>query len=1025
MDGPASRILAVDQAMVVDDPAHPSVRAGQVPLIGRATESAQLRTQVAEAFTGRPRAVFLTGETGIGKSRLLREAVSLAVTHDAGTTLLLGRCLDERGMPPYLPWIEACAILTPPARGGHLESTVLLSLLAGDEASPVEVGSLSPEQRKLRLFDRVCQAVAGLASSHPVVLGFDDLQWSDAASNELLRYLLAHVPPVPLLVIGAYRTEEVSTNADLMRTIEELDRRRLLTTVVIGPLPTAACAHLVEELVPGIHLDPRLVTAVLERCEGNPFYAEEVVRALAAEGSLAAAKSGSTDAAGTGDATRLPLPRGVAAIIERRLRDLSDAGRTVLEAAALIGRQIPAALVATVVGIEEEEVGTLLEDATRAALVRPVSIADVDAADMGFPSDFAFLHDRIRETIDAGINPVRRRRLHGRIADALEDAAPVDRLAVLSALTHHRRRAGQPAAAAVAAERLGDAAMLAHAHAEAARAYRTAVNLAPAAGVAREGSRHGQLLLRLGEAALAAGAADGIDAVVAAEAAFRAVGDRRGMARAERRLGAAHARREEFELAVTYLQTAQKRLSGLAREKEAGDIAGLQTETAEVLVELCSIWGLSLGRYDEAEAAGQEALALAGELGATSPALEARARLALANSLIRAGRLAEGAPLLATALTQALAGGDANLAAEAAGALANYHYWVGDINASERLAVRRRELAVRGGDPYALRHAVPWLAFLAAARGDWVATSRLLTEAEELVDRLDSEEPRAFLHKIAGFSLLLQGRYDEAVGELEAAIAGFRPSGPGTLVWYLGCLGTAYLAAGQVAASERIIAEAGGLVEAVPARALPRGPALAELGVVAAMRGDRAAAARWYPQLLPFAGQLHWILTDRVLGMLATVLGELPRAERHFEDAARMATRGGLLPELALTLAEHGRALQLLDVPAAGVTADALLRDALDQLHRLGMASDATRVASLLGGAASPPAGATSLPAGLSAREAEVLRLVVGGLTNREIGTRLGISGKTVTNHLTHIFTKANLDNRAGAVAFALRHGLA
>ena len=121
-------------------------------------------------------------------------------------------------------------------------------------------------------------------------------------------------------------------------------------------------------------------------------------------------------------------------------------------------------------------------------------------------------------------------------------------------------------------------------------------------------------------------------------------------------------------------------------------------------------------------------------------------------------------------------------------------------------------------------------------------------------------------------------------------------------------------------------------------------------------------------------------------------------------------------------MAEPRIAHHRVSAPAARATAKRMLREALELLHELGMTGEAARVGAHLDDAdGAPPA----YPAGLSAREVEVLALVAHGLTNRQIGARLGISEKTVTNHLTHAFTKANLDNRAAAAAFALRHGLA
>ena len=1007
----------------------PVVRAGQVPLVGRSDVLARLRAEVDRAFAGEPRAVFLAGEAGIGKSRLLEETIGLVRATRRDAVVLVGRCVDERGMPPYLPWIDALRDGT-----GSRDATVagelaaLLPRLAGTEPLGGPRGSgLSPEQRKLRLFDAVTDALLRLAATRPVVLAFDDLQWSDAASNELLRYFFGRVSTVPLLLVCAYRSEEAGANRDLMRTVADLDRRRLLGTFPIGGLSAEEVGRLLAGLLPSRQPDDAFAHELTEHCGGTPFLVEEIVRTLVEDG--AAAVDGCWHLPEKADGMpSLPLARGMAAIVERRLDRVGDEGRAILEVAALVGRQIPVDLVASVAGLDPDAVAALLDEAGRAALVRPVAPADVDAAAVGFVPDFAFVHDRVRETIDAGINPVRRRSLHARIAAAIEAAgagtsggASTGDLIRLATLTHHWRLARQPATAAAWARRLGDAAMRAHAHAEAARAFRLAVELAPPATGGDQATAAG-LWLALGDAALAAGAGDAADAFVAAEACSAAAGDRAGVARARRRLGAVHARREEFDLAVAYLAAALALLTELAQEAGPADSGPVEAEMAEVLVDLGGIRGLSLGRYDDAIAAGREALELAVRRARQAPALEGRARLVLAQTLMRAGRLAEGHALLPMALTAALGAHDPTLAAEVTGALANYHYWTGDLAASERAARRRQELAVQGGDPYALRHVLPWLAMLAATRGAWGEAERLLAEAEARVAQLDSPEPRAFLRQIHGFALLLRGRPAEAVVVLQEAIAGFRCSGPNTLVWYLGSLATAYATAGDALAAAEVAAEVVELIDGLPPEALPRAAALADLGALAAMRGDRDAAARIYPQLARFAGQLHWVLVDRILGMLAALLGDLPAAERHFAAAAGLAAKGDIRPEAALVLAERGLALRRSPDRGARAKADPLLRAALDRLRDLDMAGEAARVAALLA-LSSPSSPGPNV--GLSERELEVLALLAEGLTNREIGSRLGISEKTVTNHLTNVFTKANLENRAAAVAFAVRHGLA
>ncbi len=986
------------------------IRTGRAPLVGRAGVLATLQMELEAALEGESRGVVLAGEAGIGKSRLLDEACALMVA--AGGEVLFGHCVDERGMPPYYPWIDALSSLgtslappkaarvVPQERTPEIERQSILSYLtASHVALDAVTERLSSEQAKLRLFASVVRHLAHRARARPVLLAFDDLQWSDAASNELLRYAMIHAEPVPLLVIGAYRIEEAAANSELTRTLDELHRRRLVMTIPIKPLVREETERLVTSLLDREH--PSLGAAIHAHCEGNPFFVEEVVRALAEEGRLDSRRDGSLAVADS-----LPLPRGVVAVIEYRLNRVSGPCRSLLELAALAGRQISIELLAMACKLKPDAIAMHLIEASRAALIRASGPTE--------RADFMFLHDRVRETVEAGINPVHRRKLHERLAAALEALGdPGNNPDRLSTLTHHLRLAHQPERARPYAERLGDASVRTHAYPEAVRAYRLAIDLT--AGVPG-----GALWLKLGDAALAAGEGDAISAYEAAKAAFDAVGDQRGVATALRRLGTAHARREEFDLAVDCLEAAIAVLVGQDWLGAVENAEAVGPDLAETLIELSTVQGTSLALYDEAITAGKRALALSVRGQDRTPTLEARARLALAKTLMRFGNLKESHDILEPARALAVRGGDLDLAAEVMGALANYAYWVGDLESSATAARRRRELALQAGDPYALRHTTPWLANLALAQGTWDEAERLLAEAEPDVERIDSPEPRAFLRQLAGLLRFQQGRYPEAVALLEEAVAGFRGSGPATLVWYLGCLARAYQAVRESDAMERTVAETVELLQVLPPATLPRCPAIAQLGMIAVRTGDVDTAKRWYEALRPYAGQHHWVLVDRVRGMLAATLGDLATAERHFAEAMSVAIRGGIRPEEMLIHAE--RAIALQRAPSAGTHENArlLLAEARDRLIGLGMTGEASRVAAVV----TQSEITRAYPRGLTEREVEVLVLVAKGCTNREIGDRLSISEKTVTNHLTHIFRKADLDNRAAAVAFAFHHGL-
>lgn len=345
--------------------------------------------------------------------------------------------------------------------------------------------------------------------------------------------------------------------------------------------------------------------------------------------------------------------------------------------------------------------------------------------------------------------------------------------------------------------------------------------------------------------------------------------------------------------------------------------------------------------------------------------------------------------------------------------------------ASAQYAHQRQELAHDIHDPFLLRHINVWHANLAQVRGDWPEANRLLDEAELQVARIESPEPRAFIKMIRGLVKYQQGRYQESIALFEAAIAGFRTSGPATVSWYIGCLAQAYLDAGNHELMRLTVEEMNEIIASFPTTSLPRSATLSQVGIIAARTHDMDAATDIFEKLQEFHGQFHWVAIDRVLGMLATTLGDLSAAERFFTAAASMASRDAILPELALILAEHGTALTQSNDPDTRDRGVTLLKDGISRLDHLGMAGASARYTSALAEPAPTSNAAAPAPAGLTQREVDVLVLLTQGLTNRQIGESLSISEKTVTNHLTHIFTKANLDNRSAAVAFAIRHGLA
>jgi DNA-binding CsgD family transcriptional regulator/predicted ATPase len=767
-----------------------------------------------------------------------------------------------------------------------------------------------------------------------------------------------------------------------------LNRHRLLVHLPLPRLTPAAVRLLGQELLGG-PLTDELAAALAHRSEGNPFFAEEALRGL--RGQLVRDWSGAYYLpARERTAVEAPTPATLRLTIVRRLEGLPAETRTLLKTASVLGRSFSSRLLARMRGQEVDEVERCLGPAVAAGVIA------------GSAGEYAFSHDIIRETaydLAAG----ERRRLHEAAARALEEdgARSVERLATLA---HHWREADVPLAAARAASEAARAASTAAAHTDALHYAAAACELherAVGAGAATE--ELVQARVALAEAALTCGdyaQAESAYRLVLADAERR--GDRQLQGHVWARLGVLLRRRERPEESAACFRNA---LTILA---DGGDA---RREVAEVLIELAGLEGLTRARYREAAEFGEQALAIAGELG--DRRLQASAALALAGVRIRSVDPAAGRPLLRQARDQALAVADPLLAAEACAALSNAYYWTGELQRAHEYARRRLELAERAGDVFGMRHAHSWLALVHLTFGQWENARELLDRCEPLLARLDNPEPIAFVRILRAVIAYQLGDFEGSYAHASEAIQLFERVDAATVVWYLGVLVLACLALDRKDEAERYIRLQEARLGALPESALPARSARTLLGLAYAELGDRQRAADCERALRAYAGDHHWWLTRRTLANLAALRGDTALALHDLASAERQARLEGLMPDLALILLRRS---ELLGPSSA--EGQATLREARRLLASLGLRAALARADGLLAAANS------ALPAGLTPREIEVLRQLAQGKTNREIAELLVISEHTVVNHLSHIFAKIGVDNRTGAAAFALRQGI-
>jgi DNA-binding NarL/FixJ family response regulator len=974
--------------------------------VGREHELTLIWSQYTGASNGNARVVLMSGEPGIGKTRLLEVFTALAA--DDGATILRGSASDFEGMPPYLPFLKALGQyirITPLDRLREQVATapqILASILPELVTRLGELPAayqIPPEQARLRLYEAIGAFLEAISTSNTLVLTLDDLHLADNASLELLCHILQHHSKARLLVLGTYQNNEIDRIPTLKWAMNELARMRVLTTVVLTPLSAKEIEALAVSYL-GDPISPSVSQFLDTQSEGNPFFAEELLRGWIEVGSLVKEHTQWVALAPLERA----LPPSIVGALRQRFSRLSSDLIDHLRIAATIGRTIEPSLLASVVDENVEVVEEGLLEAARAGLVitEPTGL-------------FTFSHEQIRACLYAEVSTTRRRRLHEVIGQVLEsryDQESTKSPYRLAELAFHFAHSGDRRRGASYSRQAAEQAGQSFAFEEAMVHYRTALELYDP-----DDAERGNLLLGLGEAALLAG--EESEAATADRAAltwFSQAGDAQTAARAARGLGLALWRQEALDAARTAFEDALALL-------ENTDSA----QVVRVLVDLATLLTLYMGEQAKGAAYAQQAMEMARRL--EDRRLEAMVIRIVVGKLNMLGTDIPGTILsMEQALAIAEANDDPSEAAKCYFYLAGIYYCIGEIKRSHAVSLRWVEFIERSLQHYQLRNTYSWLALLYISQGVWAEAEQAIERAQLPVDHLSNPATVAFMHQVRGFLAYQREDYLTAEQEFEAVMLNQRRD-IGSLMLQAGLLGLAQVALGKREDAFAYIAKLQRLLTEQPTGTIPTAPILTCLALIAIAVGDQELAAELYPQLQTFRGQYYWFLVDRVLGMIATIRRDWEMAEIHLAEAKATAQRENLRPELARTLLEQANLELAHGGPESVTQATKLLHDALAIFKELNMAQQIEQVHSRLRSLSrpqkNPATQSQSLPANLSGREAKVLQLVAKGKSNRQIALELGLSAKTVANHLTHIFNKTMCENRAAAAAFAILHGLA
>jgi DNA-binding CsgD family transcriptional regulator/tetratricopeptide (TPR) repeat protein len=981
-------------------------------IVGRAPYLDALDEHLAAAQAGRGQTVLVAGEAGVGKSRLVAEVRARSAARGMG--VLVGRCFEPDRVLPYAPLLELLRAHLAEQPG--MESTPDVAAIAPElvhllphaarfrpELSPAV--SPDPAQEQRRLVHAWVRFVAGLATARPLLVVVEDAHWADDASLDALLALARRLPTLPILLVLTYRTDELTPS--LRHLLAQLDRERLASELALPRLTSTE----VDAMLRAIFAQPQpiradFLQAIYELTDGNPFYIEEVIRALVAAGDIFRAGGRWERRA----LAQLRIPRSVQDAVLRHSLHLSPEADRVLRLAAVAGRFFDFAVLAALTGQDEDALLEAVRELIGAQLVVEESA-----------ERFAFRHALTRQAIYAGLLTRERRSLHLAIAETIAHLHAANPDPFLADLAYHFAEGEAWEEALAWGERAGNQALALFAPRAAVEHFNRAIDAAACLGT--EPST--RLLRARGQALATLGDFD------AAQADFQAVlarvrteGDRRAEWRALLDLGTLWAGLD-YTRAGDYFGQALT----LARALDTPHIL------AESLTQLGG-WYLNSERPDEAERCLQDALAIFEQTGdrhgvartvdllgtvsdiAADIALM-RVRYERAAALFR--ELGDRQALSSTLATMHIPGGSYSFETAALPPHVPAEHTLRQAEESLALA---RETGWRAGEAYAMGT----LALHFAVYGEYGRALAAAADGLAIAREIDHREWTTAWEWIHGMLLADLLAPVRARDHFQRAHDLGQTSG--SLHWRhvtAGSLAENLVALGDLAAADAVLTP---VAPDLPMRTLGQRRIWTARAKLALARGDAAGALAVVERLIAGAAGRS---SEHVIPLLALLQSECLMTLERYEEAAaplravvRIATERSLLPlrwrsDLALgrlaaarseaaDAAAHVRSARAIVEQLAATLPDGALREAFLAQAAALLPSDRGRTAR--------GDGST-----LTRREREVAMLVADRLSNRDIAERLSIGERTVETHVGNILAKLEFSSRAEIAAWAAGQG--
>jgi predicted ATPase/class 3 adenylate cyclase len=543
----ASAPSATPSAMASAPPNAPATGQLLCPVvIGRAAETARFDAALAAALTGAGQTVVLGGEAGVGKSKFVREAQGHATA--SGVRVLVGLTHQSDLALPYAPFVSAIR------SGFHgLDRDELGRVL---QRSAPDLAELFPELgrseraaaptglERHRLTVAFQHLFRAFARETPVLVVLEDLHWADESSLELLQHLARELRDARVLILATYRSDEMHRRHPFLRTLAELQRERLVTEIQLKRLTAGETRELIRATFaardPNVSVSEEFRDAVYARSEGNPFFTEELLKAIVDSGGVYWQEG---DGWARKPIDQIAIPGSIREAVRARVEELSTEARDTLSAAAVIGHRFAFELLRDVTGADERALETRIREFIELQLVTDASGGD---------EEHAFRHALTREVVYDDLLVRERKRLHRAVADALErhpEAEP-------ALLAHHLLAAGEQQRAVPKLLEAARRAERTDAPRDAAAHYERAIEI----GVPDD--QLPSILEQLAETYQYFDETRSLKAAIEAAAAFQQRNDRRGRSRALRLASRQTWLRGEVEPAAQIAQEAIDVLEG-------------------------------------------------------------------------------------------------------------------------------------------------------------------------------------------------------------------------------------------------------------------------------------------------------------------------------------------------------------------------------------------------------------------------------------------------------------------------------